>query len=286
MLAYFRLNYRIDNMANTFEPFDDTFRFDKTILNDAFPDYILTSIYDWLHETLSVRGLLYVSTLNDSLFILPLNRAMRRIFNSSWSSFWEEITASPELFRNILSYVLQTVAHKPQGEALEKILSQTSSAYAVEISSTKSSQNGLITQEIKMKLVHRVAPIVKKQATEIISTSNLLGEAWESHYGIKPDDEKTVTRATDALAGLLRDRYFPDESRPQLGKLIAKIRQNPEEYALPAKSLYNADAFLSLTKEFSKIRGNHKTGTGRAPSHEEAAFVLHFTIMLFQLLKR
>ncbi len=100
-----------------------------------------------------------------------------------------------------------------------------------------------------------------------------------------PDDERTVTRATDALSGILRDRYFPAEKRPQLGTLLEKIKKDCDLYPLPGNTIFDQKEFLSIMSRFSKIRGNHKSGTGRAPMHQEAGFVLHFTIMLFQTLK-
>lgn len=269
-------------MSN-FEPFDEKFEFDKSVLTEGFPDYMIASVKAWLIKTLRDQGALSGTYLSEDKFILPLNQAMRQTFSIPWHDFWNEMKKDIPTFRNILSYVLQNVARKPQGVALEKILSQTSSAYAVEIDTV------LVNQQISqtnMKLVYRVPLIVKKQAENIFNDHALLAEAWESHYGVKPDDEKTVTRATDALAGLIRNRYFPDEKRPQLGTLLGKMRQKPEEYILPAQSLFDTDKFLELMKDFSKIRGNHQSGTGRKPTHEEAGFVLHFSIMLFQLLKK
>ena len=265
-------------MSN-FEPFDDTYKFDKTILTENFPDYQLTSIKAWMRSLLTEHGILKYVTgsylLENSSFILPLNQAMRKTFASFWEGFWSDCTKDISTMRNVISYILQNHAYKRDGEKLEGILGETSSAYSVELGS-----------DTKLKLVYRVSPVAKKQAEDVFTDSELVAQAWESHYGIKPDDEKTITRATDALAGILRDKYFPDENRPQLGTLLGKMRQKPELYPLPASDLYDTDKFLELMKDFSKIRGNHKTGTGRSPSHEEAGFVLHFTIMLFQLLKK
>jgi len=273
---------------SSFEPFDEEFNFDRSILTETFPDYMLPSVLSWIENVL-IKHQMYRPQLSrnvsDSKLVLPMNRALRKTIRTSWSAFLVDIQEDVPTFRNVLTYLLQNVASAEEGEELETILSDTSSAYSVDFKEEDVRHGALIGGITRMKLVYRVPPVVKEQALDVMRTDQLLAEAWESHYGISADDEKTVTRCTDALAGLLRDVYFPEEKRPQLGILLGKMRKDTEKYPLPASSLYDSDKFLELMKNFSKIRGNHKTGTGRAPTHEEASFVLHYTIMLFQLLR-
>lgn len=273
---------------SSFEPFDEEFNFDKSILTEVFPEYMLPSVMLWIEELL-IKHQLFRPQLsrdvNDSKLVMPINRALRKTFRSSWPAFIADIQADVSTLRNVITYLLQNVANPGQGRDLEAILSDTSSAYSVDFKEEEVGDGVLIGKSTSMKLVYRVPPVVKEQALDVMKTDQLLAEAWESHYGINPDDEKTVTRCTDALAGLLRDSYFPEEKRPQLGTLLGKMRKDPESYRLPATGLYDSDKFLDLMRDFSKIRGNHKSGTGRAPTHEEASFVLHYAIMLFQILR-
>lgn len=274
-------------MSN-FEPFDEEFNFDRSILTETFPDYMLPSVLSWIENVLIKHQMYrpqFSRNVSDSKLVLPINRALRKTIRTSWSAFLVDIQEDVPTFRNVLTYLLQNVANAEEGVEVETILSDTSSAYSVDFKEEDVRHGALIGRVTRMKLVYRVPPVVKEQALDIMRTDQLLAEAWESHYGINPDDEKTVTRCTDALAGLLRDTYFPEEKRPQLGTLLGKMRKDPERYPLPANSLYDSDKFLELMKDFSKIRGNHKSGTGRTPTHEEASFVLHYTIMLFQLLR-
>lgn len=271
-----------------FEPFDKEFNFDKSILTEDFPNYMLPSVLSWIKTTLIGHQLFYPARshdVSDNKLVLPLNRALRKTIRTHWLSFLADIQSDVPTFRNVLTYLLQNVANAEDGRKLETILSDTSSAYCVDFKEEEVREGAFIGKATRMKLVYRVPPVVKEQALDVMRTDQLLAEAWESHYGINPDDEKTVTRCTDALAGLLRDTYFPDEKRPQLGTLLGKMRKDLRKYPLPASSLYDGDKLLELMKDFSKIRGNHKSGTGRAPTHEEASFVLQFTIMLFQLLR-
>lgn len=269
-----------------FEPFDEQFNFDKSILTEEFPDYMLPSILKWIEDLLIAHNYYKKSyrDINDK-FILSITRHLRASFKVQYTAFMFEICEDKSTLRNVLTYLLQNIANEAEGRELEVILAETSSAYAVDFKKERIDSGAISWDAIRMKLVYRVPPVVKEQAIDITRTNQLLAEAWESHYGIDPDDEKTVTRCTDALSGLLRDIYFPDEKKPQLGKLLKDIMAKPEKYPLPANSLYETEKFLSLMEEFSNIRGNHKAGTGRAPTHEEASFVLHFSIMLFQLLR-
>ncbi len=274
-------------MSN-FEPFDEEFNFDKSILTESFPNYMLPSILLWI-KTILIGHQMYSPAISrdvsDGKLVQPINRTLRKTIRTNWAFFLADIQENVPTFRNVLTYLLQNVANAEEGRKLEVILSDTSSAYSVDFNEEEVRSGALIGRATRMKLVYRVPPVVKEQALDVMRTDQILAEAWESHYGISPDDEKTVTRCTDALAGLLRDTYFPEEKRPQLGTLLGKMRKDLEKYPLPANSLYDSDKFLELMKDFSKIRGNHKSGTGRAPTHEEAFFVLHYTIMLFQLLR-
>jgi len=279
----------------TFEPFDDLYSFDKDVLTEDFPDYLLPSVNAWIHSVLSAHSMFYGQMNNGMVlngFLHPLNRVLRTTLAQSSAPFFSEIASTKSLLRNVLSYILQTVATTYEAHELEKILKEGSSAYQVEfIYDTKSPASGIMSIKgapiLKIsgsKLTYRVSSIVKKQAQNISGTHTLLAEAWDAYYGISPDDEKTVTRCTDALAGTLRDKYFPNEKRSQLGTILQKIKQDPKKFRLPASTIYNAEVMLDIMKDFSKIRGNHKTGTGRAPTHEEAGFVLHFSIMFIHLL--
>lgn len=279
----------------SFEPFDDQYSFDKDVLTEDFPDYLMPSVKAWIFDTLSAHGMFYgrvgAGQVLDK-FLLPLNRALRTTIESNDTLFINEVTSTKSLLRNVLSYMLQTVSDVAQARELEKILTEGSSAYQVEfirdtanpITALRTVNGEPVFKITDTKLVYRVSSIVKKQAQDIASTHILLADAWDAYYGVSPDDEKTVTRCTDALAGALRDKFFPGEKRTQLGTILHKIKQDPAKFQLPASSIYSQTALLDLMKDFSKIRGNHKSGTGREPTHEEAGFVLHFSIMFTHLL--
>lgn len=279
----------------TFEPFDPEYEIDKTVLSDKIESYMRPSIERWLHSMLLNHSLLLGRAgqffLREDGFLHPIQETFRQQFPNREDIFMLAMFGDIGLFRNLLTYILQNTATVKEGQELETILERCSSAYAVEflrgkeIQGIKHSDGSPAYEIIGMKLVHRVAPIVKTQAVDTFQVEPLLAEAWAAYYDMKPDDEKVVTRATDALSGAIRDKYFPTEKRPVFGTLLAKLRSDPSKYPLPANTIYDQQQFLDTMKDFSKIRGNHKKGTGRAPTHEEAGFVLHFAVMFYQLLR-
>ena len=279
-----------------FEPFDSEYEIDKSVLSDQLEDYLRPSTDRWLRATMNSHTLVQISrgklVLKEAAFLHPLQETFRRQFPAELNTFVTSMFSDIKLFRNLLSYILQNVATVSEARDLEEILARCSSAYAVEFIRDTDPQSGIFTTDgkpfykiIGTKLTYRVPLIVKIQAEEVFATESLFAEAWEFYYGMSPDDEKTVVRATDALAGAIRDVFFPEEKRPVFGTLLNKLKQDPASYPMLANSIYDQKKFLETMDQFSKIRGNHQKGTGRKPTHEEAGFVLHFAIMFYQILR-
>lgn len=270
-----------------FEPFDSEFEFNKEVLSEDFKDYQLISIKSWLRETLKSTKKLSSNnvSLSNELFVLPLNEIFRQTFSPNFELFWDSIVVNSKLFRNILSYVLQTSATEYQANKLERILGRTGSAYAV--STSKKSQKiaqGISVNKNVSKLLYRVSKVTSEQAAPILNTNALIQEAWDAFYGLKPNYEKVTTRCTDALAGILRDKFYPDDKKPQLGKLLGQLISSPEKFSIPGETIFDKEQFLRLMDNFTSIRGDHQTGTGRKPTKDEAKFVLHYTISAAHLL--
>lgn len=277
-----------------FEPFDDRYAFDKSVLVEDFPPYLMPSVKKWVFDVLGkhsmLRGSVGMGQVLDN-FLLPLNRVLRENISSNSTAFFNDISVDTVRFRNVLSYMLQTVADVGEGNGLERILKEGASAYTVEfkkgeaLKGIRHASGEPVFHIIGMKLVYRVPPVVRIQAEEVMHNETLLAEAWEEYYGLDPNEEIVITRCTDALSGLIRDKYFPAERKPQLGKLLKQLIENKDKHFLPAESMYDKEEFLTLMDKFSEKRNNHQTGTSTKPTHEEAGFVLHFSIMFFHLLR-
>lgn len=209
----------------------------------------MPGVKKWVFDTLRKHSLFSGRIGMDQVldgFIHPLNRALRKNIPSKDTQFWAHISVNIVLFRNVLSFMLQNIANVNEARELEKILSEGSSAYSVEVIKGKevrgirNSKGELLFEHVGAKLGYRVAPTVRKQADETVKSEKLLGQAWEFYYGLESDDEKTVVRATDALSGLLRDQFFPDEKRAVFGTMLDKIKKDPNNYQFPANSIYDA----------------------------------------------
>ncbi|MCB9817445.1 hypothetical protein H6795_02830 [Candidatus Nomurabacteria bacterium] len=51
---------------------------------------------------------------------------------------------------------------------------------------------------------------------------------------------------------LLRDKYYPNEKKPQLGKLLKQLIENKDKIILPADTLYNKESLLKMMVKFSE----------------------------------
>jgi hypothetical protein len=129
-----------------------------------------------------------------------------------------------------------------------------------------------------------VPELVHEQAKNALDENSLLLDAWLSCYGRDPDYEKTVSRCCDALERFFKDKYWPKDPKPQLGKFVAQFSQTPDILNYKGMSLIDPKNLVTdLLKDFPNIRGQHTAGKGRKPTPDEAEFVLHTTIYLWNL---
>ena len=109
-------------------------------------------------------------------------------------------------------------------------------------------------------------------------------EAWLACYSRNPDYEKTVSKATDALETLYKTKYFPTDTKPNLAKFLNDFAQNPGQLRFKGDSLViPKNQLAELSRAFVPIRGHHTSGTGRSPTKEEAEFVLHYAIFIWNI---
>jgi hypothetical protein len=163
---------------------------------------------------------------------------------------------------------------------MEYILATGGSAYAVmyKVKKPETYDRGIAD------IVERVPEVVRDSSKKILDKYILVQEAWHSCYSRNPDYAKTVGKCTDALEGLFKDRYFQKDSSPSLGRFIKSFKTTPTKLAFHGDTLVDPKSVLTdLAINFIPIRGHHTSGTGRAPTKEEAVFVLYYTIFVIQL---
>ncbi len=271
-----------------FKPFGKKYDFKENILTCDYPEYMTTSLKDWLWDVLKKND--KVATANsylthNSCYIKPdflniLCIKFREKFPQEWSSFIIFTFQDSLRTSNILAFFLQNFANGYDANQLEYFLSEGGSAYEVILSDKKTSEY----DKGVYNLIERVPEVVKKQSNRAISDNDLLQEAWTFCYSINPDYEKVVTRCCDFLETYFKKIYFLNDPKPQLKKFIHSFETTPNVLSYKGDSIVEPKSNLtSLLKEASNIRGQHTGGQGRKPTKPEAEFVLHTTIYIWNL---
>lgn len=272
----------------TYKPFSSQYKFDDSVLIKNFPAFFKKSLESWIINTLDYARKIEktrVHTINpykDVLkndFIEELELCFREVLPKQLYSFISFIFVNQNRTCEILNYILQSFATKTQALELKEILTNGGSAYTVEI----------ITNDLKTEtsLIYRVPEIIKEQSEKALNENQLLQEAWTLCYGINPDYEKVVNKCQDFLEHFIKKTYFPNENKPQFGRLIGNLRSSStKKTQLNFKGenvIDNKEDILSLINNFAKYRGIHTAGNGKIPTKEEAEYILHTTIYFWNL---
>lgn len=272
-----------------FKPFSEKYDFSNKSLRKDFPTYLHNSLTDWLWQILGNMNLVVIDddiTLFTnrkyvrSSFINLLQIEFREAFPQLWREFISFLFLDADRLCNFVAYCLQKFARKSDADELNNMLVTGGSAYGVicTISNATPSLRG------GFDLIERVPRLIINQSSNALNADKLLTEAWLHCYGIKPDYEKVVSRTCDFLETFLGKIYFPKDPKPQLKKFIHSFENNPLILDYKGDSIVKPKSILtSLLKEASNIRGQHVGGNGRMPTREEAEFVMHTTIFIWNL---
>ena len=272
----------------TFKPFSKKYDFVKVTLIKDFPSYLHDPIGDWLWKLLCsvdvvniddsymTSGKRYVK----SSFINNLQIDFREEFPRHWNQFVPFLFSDSDRICNFLAYCLQHFTDQDYANRLEYILSQGGSGYGVIKTDNKASEydKGVYS------LVDRVADSVVNQSKKALSDNELLMEAWVSCYARNHDYEKVVIKCQNFLEDFLRDTYEPSNTKPQLGKLVGNLKNSVIKLDFKGDSIISDKKdILSLIDNIPQFRGMHTAGTGKTPTREEAEYVLHTTIYVWNL---
>lgn len=269
-----------------FKPFSETYKFDETVLTKDFPDYLADPIVTWLKACFRHYDLVEQSYRDPDLdlgFKQQLQLTLRRTFPADENRFIAIVMSDPDLVCNVLSYLLQNYCTQDYANTLRKILRKGSSAYTVldTASDIQSYQTGVF------ELGWQVPPIVGEQSKEAIEANELLMDAWNECYKHDPNPSAAVSKSIDFLEGFLRDKYHPEMDRtPSLHQFVKEFTKDSSHLIFKGSSfLDDTTKLISLLDGTSKIRAEHTTGEGREATSEEAEFVLHTTIYIWNLMR-
>lgn len=271
-----------------FKPLGNRYNYSPDVLVKSFPDYFYSPIDDWLWKVLNSAGAVDVSdSYIDSskryiktVFLNRLQIYFREVFPQYWKEAFPFIFQDPDRLSNFLAFCLQNFADGDDATELEYILSQGGSGFGV----IKTQKDASEYTKGVYDLVERVGTTVKEQSAKALDDNEILMAAWIYCYSRNPDYEKVVSRSCDFLESFLGKKYFPTDPKPQLKKFIHSFEEHPALLDYKGNSIVKPKSNLtSLLKEASDIRGQHTAGKGRKPTKQEAEFVLHATIFIWNL---
>ena len=269
-----------------FKPFSSTYDFSKTELSEIYPNHFHTPIAKWIYDIFDDNHLGHSRGYYSSISVIKtpvlgnFNVIFRKSFPEDITEFINNILSDSELTSNFLALMLQNYAAGKEAVALEIILSNGGSAYKV-VQTDKAA--GSYDKGV-YDLERRVPELIVNQAKPALNVSEQLQVAWKAFYSLNPDYEKTVNQCCDALEHLLRDTYEPRNVTPQLGMLLKNLQSKPDKMNFKGDTLFSDKSdILKLISESTKIRGTHTAGTGRKPTSKEAEFILHSTILIFNM---
>ena len=256
----------------------------KAILKKEFPDYIHKQLERWLTQTLLQQG--YLRDTQDEYYnyYKSLTNELHNYFCTklklkcpqAWDEFLKFTFERNSRIYEVLLVVLG-LANVNQAEKLEEILKINNLDYRVSLG------DGMH----KFKLEARVPSIIEKQTKIALSDNELLNEAWEKCYNTKnPDYSGVVRDCCSFLESHLGELYFPKDKKPSITRFIYDFENNPDSLNYKGSTIVEPKSTLtSLLKNVADIRGDHTgdRGNGRYPTKEEAEFVLHTTIYIWNL---
>lgn len=263
-----------------FKPFTKTFDFHESSLIDDFPEYLAIPVAHWVEKYLHEREWMHRGQL-DSDFVDNLRIHLRSSFSQDWREFILAVLDDSELTANLLALLIQNCSNPSLAEELENILKIGGSAYKVEITVTKLNQ---YHTSYDYEFVHRVPQIVQDTANNALTSNKILRDAWDACYQHKPDYSEVVRKCCDLLEHLLRDTYEPKNKTPQLGMLLKNLQATPSKLSFRGDTLLdNKATLITLVEKATTVRGGHTAGTGRLPTGDEAEFILHSTILIWNM---
>lgn len=268
-----------------FKPFGKRYSFSKEVLIRDFPGYMQEPIRNWFFSTLEYTDVLELEYNGHSYYLKDyfkdnLQLHFREEFPKKWNSFVDFVLFDSDRTANFIALCLQNYAMASDALSLELVLLQGGSAFGVK----KINPSADEYKRGVYDLIERVSPIVREQSESAIESNQLLNDAWIYCYSRNPDYEKVVTKACDFLESFLGKKYFPKDTKPQLKKFVHAFELTPGILDYKGNSIVNPKNRLTdLLEEASNIRGQHTGGQGRVPTKEEAEFVLHTTILIWNL---
>ena len=254
-----------------FKPFGKKYKFDDTALVHNYPGYMHSSLEIWLWDVLKNADAVnmasrYLSVSSDERYVVPnflniLRVEFREVFPQHWDDFLSFLIQDSDRMSNILAFCLQNFANGEDAINLEYILSTSGSGYKIQKTNTDASEYDRGAYD----LTERVPEVIQEQSKTALSSNQILLDAWNSCYSRNPG-------------------YEPGNKKPQLGKLVGNLKTSSKKLNFKGDTVVSDKmTILLLIDNVAQFRGMHTAGTGEVPSKEEAEYVLHTTIYIWNI---
>lgn len=201
---------------------------------EGIPDWLLEPLLDWLEENLgrwSVRQLslrLRIPLQQSESPKRVLRDALMQRAGESERGRWDILDAIDFLCRTDTDGELaiprtfiggQPLAGTEPLAALDRLLVNGGSAYRW--------RKGRLERRVDDSAV---AAFERATATASDEASMHLRRAWSATYGRDPDPSRAYGDAVRAVEAVACPLVLPDDQRPTLGKVIARLRQRPSDW--------------------------------------------------------
>ena len=203
---------------------------------EGIPDWLLDPLLDWLEKNLD-RWLIRQLTLRLRLSLpesdspkRSLRDALAQRARESDSGRWDILDAIDFLCQNDpdADLALPTVmiaGHPVSGSEpltiLNRLLANGGSAYLY--------RKGRLERRVDDTAV---AAFERTAATASDEASMHLRRAWSATYGRDPEPSRGYGDAVRAVEAVACPLVLPDDPKPTLGKVIARLRERPDEWNL------------------------------------------------------
>ena len=250
----------------------------KDGLVDDFPDHIHKPLEEWLfHFAINPEQKFSGYTWEDfveSDFAKEVELNVRGtliIRKDKLDSYTRSnrFFSKTNLVIEVLNFIVQTYAEEPECKDLEDILLRGGHAYTVSHVGT-----------LQVGLEKRVSDELKKASEKTLNESDLLREAWHAFYRKDPDFEKTVSKSIDALETKIKNKYYPQDKKPSLGRYMDNMKTD-QSIKHVGSNVDTDKKLFDICRDFADYRGQHTSGSGNIPTKEDAEFILHTSILVY-----
>lgn len=219
-------------------------------LSEGVPDWLLIPLLDWLEKELrawsatqlSIR--LRISILDSDSPERAVRAALEERARESERGRWDVLDAVDYLIQSDLDGDLAIPADWVEGRpiagseplaVLDRLLITGGSAYHYR----------------KGRLERRVDPATVTAFERVAATADddaslHLQRAWQATYGRDPEPSRAYGEAVRAVEAVACRVVLPNDPKPTLGKVIARLRDRPDDWQLVLSGEHEAEGIAPL----------------------------------------